>query len=1066
MLQHFKLKCFIRKNACGFSFFFSCLFIHTVFCIAQQPTNLRFHKIPDEFLQSAEIERFYVTKDDCLWFGTNKGLASFDGSEMIYYGSKGLNGTQNYRVTDLVEDNNGNLWLISPEYGLLYFNRKTGLFKTIDISLSKQIRSPQIEFVKIFIDTQGVLWIGSWYRGFFMYNPMTNVCKHYNLDTEKPADWQSKYENSVRDIIQDKQATNILWLACYGSGIYSFNKRTKALSKKFNTDDSKNTVFQPNTITSLQQINDSIIWFSTWGWGMGMYNMKTGLYHPYQRNSGWEMNVYTNGHILEYIAKKSDSEFYVAPRDTIPAIFNTNTKKFYFINDAELNKEFQKTTNVKTSEDDIVFYQKGGGLFLSSPKFNLFQQISINKKNTLYPEIQCMFWDEKEQSYYAGVQHSEGVYKYDRNFKLLKIITMPPYAGNGIANSTSIWKLFRDKANNFWALGYITSIYDSSEKCFIPVAKKWKQLKFLDSPMIDVVEDKNGLLYFSSLNNEFIILNPFTLQWKKLLLPTAYKTPPLNSYDNTVMFDSSRNFIYFINKNNLCQYNIISKTFRQLYVSSSYYINQSEEINCSYTLDEQGFIWLTTPDHYLWKINPDKFRIIDTIKFINTHIDLNGARFYGFYKDYLLLSTFKSQLLFNTENYECIYLNRKNGLLLNQGSKEIFCNNNVFFTYAGSGITQYTTVEKLLQPEKKITPYISLILINNKPAEPDTLPQFLNKLQLNHTHNTISIEFSVIDQEFPDRLEYAYQLEKTDKDWTYTNSLNNRISYANLTPGNYVFKVKAREWGLQWSTEKKLLIIIAPPFWQTWWFISLCVIVILLLSFLFIHWRIETVRKKEQLKAKHEKDLLELEAKALRSQMNPHFIFNCLNSIKALIQEQEDEKAITYLTTFSKLIRTIFQNADKREITLFDEIETCRLYTQLENMRFGKKINYHFNVDQTTDLKSVMIPALTIQPFIENAIWHGIMPKEGEGSLTVTVEKKDGVIACIVDDDGIGRDMSMQNKFKSEAFHESKGVRLTQTRLNIDNALNERKATVEIIDKKDEMGKSAGTTVILVFFEE
>ena len=124
------------------------------------------------------------------------------------------------------------------------------------------------------------------------------------------------------------------------------------------------------------------------------------------------------------------------------------------------------------------------------------------------------------------------------------------------------------------------------------------------------------------------------------------------------------------------------------------------------------------------------------------------------------------------------------------------------------------------------------------------------------------------------------------------------------------------------------------------------------------------------------KKMLELESKALRAQMNPHFIFNCLNSIKALVQKKDEDKAITYLTTFSKLIRTIFQNSDKREITLYDEMETCRLYTQLESMRFGNKFNYSFAVDNTIDLKSVMVPALIIQPFIENAIWHGIMPKE------------------------------------------------------------------------------------------
>ena len=121
--------------------------------------------------------------------------------------------------------------------------------------------------------------------------------------------------------------------------------------------------------------------------------------------------------------------------------------------------------------------------------------------------------------------------------------------------------------------------------------------------------------------------------------------------------------------------------------------------------------------------------------------------------------------------------------------------------------------------------------------------------------------------------------------------------------------------------------------------------------------------------------MLELEAKALRAQMNPHFIFNCLNSIKSLIQQHEEEKSVTYLTTFSKLIRTLFNNADKKEISLYDEIETCKLYLQLEAMRFDTKFSYSVNVDENIDLKSIQVPALIIQPFIENAIWHGIVPR-------------------------------------------------------------------------------------------
>ncbi len=216
-----------------------------------------------------------------------------------------------------------------------------------------------------------------------------------------------------------------------------------------------------------------------------------------------------------------------------------------------------------------------------------------------------------------------------------------------------------------------------------------------------------------------------------------------------------------------------------------------------------------------------------------------------------------------------------------------------------------------------------------------------------------------------------------------------------------------------------------------------------------------------------QKEMLELEARALRAQMNPHFIFNCMNSIKSLILQNEQDKAIDYLTTFSKLIRTIFHNSDKREVTLYDEIETCRLYVQLESMRFDAKFGHHFIVDTQIDLKSVFVPALIMQPFIENAIWHGIMPKPSGGTVSVIVEREGDGVRCIIDDDGIGVELSKQNQFKGKlAMHQSRGVHLTQSRLNLNNLLNSRSITVETINKKNSDGKASGTRVVLTISED
>jgi histidine kinase/YXYXY domain-containing protein len=346
------------------------------------------------------------------------------------------------------------------------------------------------------------------------------------------------------------------------------------------------------------------------------------------------------------------------------------------------------------------------------------------------------------------------------------------------------------------------------------------------------------------------------------------------------------------------------------------------------------------------------------------------------------------------------------------------------------------------------------------------LLKWQHTVKLNYRQNFLTFRFSALNFDLPDQIKYEYRLLGLDTAWINTDYFNRGVSYANLKPGIYSFQIKANLPNSGNESVNTYTIIIIPAWWQTLLFKGLVVLFAIALIAGFVYWRIRFVRQQEQKKSKHQKEMLELEAKALRAQMNPHFIFNCLNSIKSLIRQHEEEKAVTYLTTFSKLIRTLFNNADKKEISLYDEIETCKLYLQLESMRFDTKFSYTVNIDETVDLKSVQVPALIIQPFIENAIWHGIVPHDKAGNVSLNVIQENSIIEIIIDDDGVGRETSQQNKSASGLFHQSKGVNLTQSRLELNNLLQQRKAKLEIIDKKDENGTALGTTVIIKIKEE
>jgi len=228
--------------------------------------------------------------------------------------------------------------------------------------------------------------------------------------------------------------------------------------------------------------------------------------------------------------------------------------------------------------------------------------------------------------------------------------------------------------------------------------------------------------------------------------------------------------------------------------------------------------------------------------------------------------------------------------------------------------------------------------------------------------------------------------------------------------------------------------------------------------------RLRYIRKKDKelLTTEFKKQLAQAETKALRAQMNPHFIFNCLNSINSFVMDQKHELASEYLIKFSKLIRLILDNSRSETISIEKELETLKLYVLLESARFDNKFKCIYQIAGDVNPNSVMIPPMLLQPFVENAIWHGLMQKEGEGTITVEIKKQDEEFLNIsITDDGIGREKAAEIKSKS-ATHKSHGLKVTSQRIEMMNKLNSTGAHVNIIDLKDDQGHATGTRVELI----
>lgn len=205
--------------------------------------------------------------------------------------------------------------------------------------------------------------------------------------------------------------------------------------------------------------------------------------------------------------------------------------------------------------------------------------------------------------------------------------------------------------------------------------------------------------------------------------------------------------------------------------------------------------------------------------------------------------------------------------------------------------------------------------------------------------------------------------------------------------------------------------------------------------------------------------IFEAEQKALRAQLNPHFVFNALNSVQKQLSRSGAHQANMYLSKFGRLIRIIFDNSGSRTISIDEEMTIMNVYLELESMRFDKKFSYSIEVHPEIDRFGLEIPSMILQPYLENAVWHGLMHKEENGSISISIEPLEGGILCSIEDDGIGRKKAAEIKAQSNFQHKSAGLNITEQRLKILSAESRFKSYAKVTDLEDENGTGLGTRV-------
>jgi hypothetical protein len=338
--------------------------------------------------------------------------------------------------------------------------------------------------------------------------------------------------------------------------------------------------------------------------------------------------------------------------------------------------------------------------------------------------------------------------------------------------------------------------------------------------------------------------------------------------------------------------------------------------------------------------------------------------------------------------------------------------------------------------------------------------QEAREIHLSHEQNFFSFGMSTLRFGESSNTEYSYKLEGFDKDWQPAGS-DRTGQYTGVPGGTYHLLLRARTGTETWvMSPLRVRMVIGKPWWSTWLFRTLALLALLGIIGAIYFYRVKRIRKEAGLRSEYEIRLNELEMSALRTQMNPHFIFNCLNTINSYINSNQKTQANHYITRFAKLIRLILENSRQRRVPLSKELEALHLYLQLESLRFENRFSYSIESDKDLDTDNIEVPPLVLQPFVENAILHGILPRPGSGNINIRISQKDTLVIYEIEDDGIGREAAKKRNAEGALHKESHGMAITAKRIELFNRENGVNAAVAIEDLKAN-GEAAGTRVLI-----
>ena len=1027
------------------------ILIHINLTVYAQAPDFQFERIGlEDGLPNMTIDALYQDNYGFIWVGTWAGLCRYDGREFEIFTSD-INDSTSIsanEIKDIVETPDGRIWIASNGGKQNVYEPKTGAFHQWGYTIGSRL-FPYKEDRLYYLTGGSTLYR---FNTDFTYNQKPSKPKLFFLFSNSSGDTKSHILNihPQMDQLEDQ-----LWIGCV-HGLRILDLKTEEFIDILHTYPTLDP-FLEESITEIIIDSDGKIWMGTLA-GLFVYDPQDDLLLKYDlKNKREPVTIYAITEDLDQgiWVGTSDGLFYLSSQADSFMVYTHNPDDPSSLSHNEIRSLLIDHNN------NLWIGTARGGLNKThlniKPTFRAVNHIHFGLRN--YELVVFSFEESGKDHLWVGT--NQGLFLMEKESKkIIRKYSKGDADTLGLAGETvlSIYETQDRKLYLGTRYGGLNILdLESQQMSHIEIVHKKEENKLLGKFFRSIKPALTGedSLWLAGPRGINLVTRTNHVTYKALHSKGYYWD--VNQIDScTIEILGSGKYIY-----DICQDTFLLRGFWPGGAGGKGIFGKS--IILSELTDKEGYTWMGSYDHGLLRWNKQT----GEINIWNTQNGLPGNAVFGILEDNIgniWISTENGLVMWERLAERFSIFTQKDGLMNNEFTSNsyfqaedgemYFGGNNGFVSFYPDQVVKNLSS---LRPPLRITD----IKLSGESLYEKTAPYLQKKVEFPaYRKQHLEFSFAALDYKQPDNILYQYKLEGLDTEWSKADS-RNFAQYTNLAPGTYHFKLRSTNSDRVWqSSELSIIVEVTPLWYQTWWFkLGGPILLLSILCWVFYHY-FQRLRKRE--KTKLEYRLFRAKQRALAAQMNHHFTFNSLNSIQRYILENNSLSAFDYISQFGKLIRRFLNQAEEDYLSIEEEITTLELYLSLESLRCKNKFRYEFRVDPDIDIFNTEIPTNLIQPFIENAIWHGLIPlKNKKGKLVVSFNREGHNMLISIEDNGIGRALAQELKQKTKGGHISKGMDIVSERIEVLNMRNEQKSKMEIHDKKDSIGNITGTRVNL-----